>query len=76
MFAGLVTIVPSHFAKLPGSLPGTKAIELIEPNISREVGLIWSANEPMMPMAKVMLSIAKELRVSGEMDRRIGELAA
>ena len=76
MFAGLVTIVPSHFAKLPGNFPGTRAIELIEPNISREVGLIWSDNEPIMPMAKIMVSIASELRASGEMDRRIGKLAA
>ena len=76
MFAGLVTIVPSHFTRLPGSLPGTKAIELTAPNLSREVGLIWSTNEPMMPMAKMMISIARELQASGEMERRLGESRA
>lgn len=74
MFANLVTIVPSHFARLPGSLPGTKAIELVDPKISREVGLVWSPNEPMMPMAKMMIAIVKELQASGEMERRLGGL--
>jgi len=76
MSAGLVTIVPSHFAKVPGSLPGTKAIELLTPKISREVGLIWSPNEPMMPMAKMMVGIAKELQSTAELEQRIGQVAA
>ncbi len=76
MFADLVTIIPSHFAHLPGSFPGTQAIELMEPTISREVGLVWSPTEPMMPMAKMMISIVKEILDSGEMGRRIGDIAA
>ncbi|MEK9673752.1 MAG: LysR family transcriptional regulator [Rhodospirillaceae bacterium] len=72
MFADLVTIVPSHFAKLPGSLPGTKAIELVKPDITRQVGLVWSATEPMMPMARMMVSIVEGLQKSGEMNRRLG----
>jgi len=76
MSAGLVTIVPSHFAKVPGSLPGTRAIELLTPKISREVGLIWSPNEPMMPMAKMMVGIAQELQSTAELEQRIGREAA
>jgi len=73
MFAGLVTVVPSHFARLPGRLPGTVAIPLTHPQIEREVGLVWSPTEPTMPMAKVMVGIAKEISQNGEMERRLAE---
>ena len=76
MFAGLVTIVPSHFARLPGRLPGTKEIKLVAPEISREVGLVWSPSEPIMPMAKIATAITKELCASGEMEQWFGNSAA
>ena len=74
MFAGLVTVVPSHFARLPGQLPGTKAIKLVKPEISQNVGLVWSSSEPIMPMAKHMVSIVKDFRESGELERQLGDL--
>jgi len=75
MFADLVTVVPKHFIRMPGQFPGVKAIDLIEPEISREVGLVWSPSEPMMPMASVMVSIVKELKKSGELAERLGDLS-
>lgn len=73
MFSNLVTIVPSHFARLPGPLPGTKAIRLTSPEITRDVGLVWSPSEPTMPMAKHMISIVKEIQADGELARLLGE---
>ena len=75
MFAGLVTIIPKHFIRMPGQFPGVKALDLIEPEISHEVGLVWSPSEPMMPMANVMISIVKELKESGELEERLGDLS-
>jgi len=75
MFAGLVTIIPKHFIRMPGQFPGVKALDLIEPEISQEVGLVWSPSEPMMPMANVMISIVKELKESGELEERLGDLS-
>ena len=75
MFAGLVTVIPKHFVRMPGKFPGVRAIDLIEPEISQEVGLVWSPNEPMMPMATVMISIVNELRASGELEKRLGDLS-
>ena len=75
MYAGLTTVVPTHFTQLPGRLPGTKAVRLIEPEVMRKVGLIWSPTEPTMPMANIMVSIAKQLRKEGVLERRLGELA-
>ena len=74
MFAGLVTVIPKHFVRMPGQFPGARAVDLIEPEISQEVGLVWSPSEPMMPMANVMISIVKELKESGEFEKRFGDL--
>ncbi|MEE8350831.1 MAG: LysR family transcriptional regulator [Rhodospirillales bacterium] len=74
MFAELVTVIPKHFIRMPGQFPGVRALDLIEPEISQEVGLVWSPSEPMMPMAKVMIDIVKELKKSGELEARLGDL--
>ena len=74
MFAGLVTVIPKHFVRMPGQFPGARTVDLIEPEISQEVGLVWSPSEPMMPMANVMISIVKELRELGELKKRLGDL--
>jgi len=71
MYAGLVTIVPSHFAHFPGRFPGTKAVRLVEPKIERGVGLVWSPTEPTMPMATIIVNIAKALRTDGGMEKRL-----
>lgn len=76
MFAGLVTIVPKHFIRMPGLFSGVRALDLVEPEISQVVGLVWSPSEPMMPMARVMVEIAKELKDSGELEERLGEMSA
>ncbi len=73
MFAGLVTIVPSHFARVPGRLPGTKEIRLVDPEVTREVGLVWSPSTPIMPMAKIATSICKELRANGKMEQWLSD---
>jgi DNA-binding transcriptional LysR family regulator len=75
MFAGLVTIIPRHFIRMPGLFPGVKALDLIEPELSQVVGLVWSPSEPIMPMARVMVEIAKDLSASGELKKRLGELS-
>ena len=69
MFAGLVTIIPSHFARIPGGLPGTKEIQLVEPEVTREVGLVWSPTEPIMPMARIATAICQEMCGSGAMNQ-------
>ena len=75
MFAELVTIIPKHFIRMPGQFPGVRALDLVEPEISQEVGLVWSPSEPMMPLAGVMVAIVKELKESGELEKRLGDLS-
>lgn len=75
MFGELNTVIPSHFALMPGTFPGTRALDLVEPVVSSQVGLVWAEGDPTMPMAKVMTSIVKELQESGELQRKLGDLA-
>jgi DNA-binding transcriptional LysR family regulator len=76
MFAEQVTVIPKHFIRMPGQFPGVRILDLVEPEVSQEVGLVWSPSEPMMPLAGVMVSIVKELKDSGELERRLGDLSA
>ena len=75
MFAELVTVIPKHFIRMPGHFPGVRTIDLVEPEISQDVGLVWSPSEPMMPLAVVMIAIVKELKESGELEKRLGDLS-
>ena len=74
MFAGLVTVIPKHFVHMPGQFPGARAVDLIEPELRPVVGLAWSPSEPSMPMPHAMISIVKELKNSGEFEKRSGVL--
>jgi DNA-binding transcriptional LysR family regulator len=66
MASGMVTVVPSHFDLVIGAFPGTRVIRLVEPEVIREVGLIWVGGDPILPMAKAMLGLLKSLSGHGE----------
>ena len=75
-FTELCTIIPSHFARMPGLQPGTKALELVDPVVSQEVGLFWAGSETVMPMANALVAIVKSLNKTGELRRRLGDASA
>lgn len=75
-FTELCTIIPSHFTRMPGLQPGTKALDLIDPVVSQEVGLFWAEGETVMPMASALVSIVKSLNKSGALRRRLGDPTA
>ena len=68
-YTELCTIIPSHFTRMPGLHRGTKALQLVEPARSREVGLFWAEAETMMPMAGVMVAIIKKLNSTQRLRR-------
>jgi hypothetical protein len=51
----------------------TRALPLIEPVASQEVGLFWAEGEIVLPMANAFVSILKEFNKSGELQKRIEE---
>jgi DNA-binding transcriptional LysR family regulator len=69
MGGGGVTIVPSHFDLVIGAFPGTRIVRLVEPEVVREVGLIWVDGDPMLPMAKAMLGLLKSMSCDGTFAR-------
>jgi len=74
-FTELSTIIPTHFTHMPGLHAGTKALDLVDPVMSQEVGLFWAEGETVMPMAGVMVNVAKQLQKTGELRERLGEKA-
>jgi DNA-binding transcriptional LysR family regulator len=75
-FTELCTIIPSHFTRMPGLRPGTKALDLVEPVVSQEVGLFWAGGETVVPMANALVAIVKNLNKTGELRRRLGDPTA
>jgi DNA-binding transcriptional LysR family regulator len=70
-FTELCTIIPSHFAVMPGLHEGTRALPLVDPIVSQEVGLFWGEGEVVMPMARAFVKIVQNLNKSGELRRRL-----
>jgi DNA-binding transcriptional LysR family regulator len=61
MLGETATIVPDHFEMVIGAFPGTRLVKLTEPEVIREVGLIWIEGNPMLPMARAMLGAVKSM---------------
>ena len=72
-YTELCTVIPEHFTRMPGLHPGTKALSLVDPIVSEEVGLFWAESETMMPMAAAMVTMALELNKSGELRASLGD---
>ena len=67
-FGGLCTIIPAHFTRVPGLPRGTKALQLIDPVVNREVGLLWAEGEAMTPLANLLVSAVKDLNKRGGLE--------
>lgn len=72
-YSDLATIIPGHFTRMPGLHPGTRALDLVDPVVSQEVGLIWADGNPVMPMASAMVETVKNLKKSGELETYLGK---
>jgi DNA-binding transcriptional LysR family regulator len=73
-YTELCTIIPEHFTRMPGLHSGTKALALVDPIVSEEVGLFWAESETMMPMAAAMVTVALELNQSGALRASLGDM--
>ena len=60
MQGDLATIVPNGFSRANDAFPGTREIQLIDPIISKPVGLIWEKVAPPLPMAQAMADLLIE----------------
>ena len=70
-FTELCTFIPSHFAHAPGLHRGTRALRLVDPVVTQEVGLFWAEGEIVLPMANAFVSIVQKFNKSGELRKRL-----
>jgi hypothetical protein len=70
-FTEICTIIPSHFVHAPGLHRGTRALALVDPVVSQEVGLFWTEGEVVLPMANAFVSIVRKLNKSGELRKHL-----
>lgn len=72
----MATIIPSHFEHALEVFPRTRMIRLVQPEVSREVGLVWVEGDPMLPMAKALLETMKLMADSNDILRKLRGLKA
>jgi DNA-binding transcriptional LysR family regulator len=54
-------IMPQTFLSLFGNLDGVSAIRLVEPEPSHVIGLTTADREPLLPVTRAMLEVAREV---------------
>jgi len=74
-FGGLCTIIPEHFTRMPGLHRGTKALEIVEPVVSQDVGLFWTEGELMTPIASILVAAVKDLNKRGGLDLILNDVS-
>jgi DNA-binding transcriptional LysR family regulator len=67
------TVLPSTFKLLMNGLDGMVAIPLVEPDAEHLVGLVASDRDPLPPVARALLDLARKLDFQRRLDREIAD---
>lgn len=70
------TVVPHSFLSLIGETEGMVALALVEPDVSHAIGLVASDRDPLPPVARAFLDVAKRFDLNHEIARQIKETSA
>jgi DNA-binding transcriptional LysR family regulator len=70
------TVVPHTFLSLIGKTEGVIAIPLSEPNASHAVGLVASDRDPLAPVARAFLDVAKQSNLNREIERQLEKVGS
>lgn len=70
-FTELCTIIPSHFENLSETFSRTRILPLVEPVVTRDVGIVWAQSDILLPMANAFVSLMKKLDQTGELKKII-----
>jgi DNA-binding transcriptional LysR family regulator len=65
MHGGFASIMPWHFSHVSGAFPGTRMIHLDSPKIVRQVGLLWVASEPILPLVRALHETLDQMEADG-----------
>ncbi len=70
------TVVPHSFLSLIGETEGMVALSLIGPEASHAVGLVASDRDPLPPVARAFLDVAKQFDLNHEIERKLTQMAS
>ena len=70
-FGDWSTVVPHSFLTLLGEMDGLLALDLTEPDVTHAVGLVASDRDPLPPVARAFLDVAKQFDLNHEIARRL-----
>ncbi|WP_213804685.1 LysR family transcriptional regulator [Granulicella sp. dw_53] len=70
-FGDWATVVPHSFLPLLGEMNGLRVLPLVEPNAAHAVGLVASDRDPLPPVARAFLDVAKQFDLRREIARRL-----
>lgn len=71
MQGGMATIIPRHFVNVLGAFPGTRQVQLENPVVSQQVGLVWVQGSPMLPMTKAIVDLMIENSTAGMLNPKL-----
>jgi hypothetical protein len=63
--------VPHSFLPLLGEMDGLTALLLVEPAASHALGLVASDRDPLPPVARAFIDVAKQFDLNHEIARRL-----
>lgn len=75
-FGDCSSIVPHTFVLLVGHLDGVSVVPLIEPEATHLIGLVASDRDPLLPLTRALLEVAKQHDFVAEIDRLIAATGA
>ncbi len=67
-FGSYSSVLPRTVLAVMGQLPGMRAVPLVEPEVSHEVGLITADRDPATPVSAAVMRIAESLHIAGVLD--------
>jgi DNA-binding transcriptional LysR family regulator len=70
------TVVPHTFLVLLSRLDGLVALRLVDPDVSHTVGLVASEREPLPPVTRAFLDLAKKIDLNRELARQLSPIAS
>jgi DNA-binding transcriptional LysR family regulator len=70
------TIVTHSFLSLIGETEGMVALPLVGPEASHAVGLVASDRDPLPPVARAFLDVAKQFDLSHEIEKRLTQITS
>ena len=75
LFGGMSSILPHGFAALVNGMPGVRTVPLVQPEVSRTIGLVVADRHPLPPLARALMELARTMEVEATIDALLPTVA-